>query len=108
MPRFAAGLAVGGVGLVGVVVGSIFGVRTFQKKGEIGDNCPNGACNDAGFATQQDAHRAATISTVAFAVGLTAVAGGVVLVATSGTSAKPSASAWIAPSVGGVQVGGSW
>lgn len=107
MPRFAAGLAVGGVGLAGVVVGSIFGVRTFQKKGEITlkDCDVHNTCNAAGVALQEDAHRSATISTVAFAVGLTAVAGGVALVATSGSSAQPR-SAWIAPGPGGLLVGG--
>jgi hypothetical protein len=108
VPRFAAGLAVGGVGLAGVVVGSIFGVRTFQKKGAISpqDCDAQGACSPQGVELQQDAHRSATISTVAFAVGLTAVAGGVVLVATSGSSAKSATSAWIAPGPGGLVAGG--
>ena len=105
-PRLAAGIAVGGAGLVGVVVGAVFGVRTFQKKGEIGSNCTDGGdCNSTGFALQEDAHRYATISTVAFAVGLVAVTAGVVLVATSGTSGKPRASAWIAPAPAGFAAG---
>ena len=105
-PRLAAGIAVGGAGLVGVVVGAVFGVRTFQKKGEIGSTCTDGGdCNSTGFALQEDAHRYATISTVAFAVGLVAVTAGVVLVATSGTSGKPRASAWIAPAPAGFAAG---
>lgn len=105
-PRLAAGIAVGGAGLVGVVVGAVFGVRTFQKKGEIGSNCTDsGDCNSAGVALQEDAHRSATASTVAFAVGLVAVTAGVVLVATSGTSGKPRASAWIAPAPAGFAAG---
>jgi hypothetical protein len=109
VPRFAAGLATGGVGLVGLVVGSIYGVRTLQKKGEIGSSCDDeGGCNAKGYALQEDAHRSATISTVAFAVGLGAVAAGVALVVTSGSPGKPRASAWIAPAVGGISAGGSW
>jgi hypothetical protein len=109
-PRFAAGLAVGGVGLVGVVVGSYYGVRTFQKKGEIGpgDCDAGGGCTTKGVALQDDAHRFATISTIAFGVGLAAVTAGVVLVVTSRSPGKPRASAWIAPTVGGIGAGGAW
>src|SRR5262249_12881519 len=109
MPRFASGIALAGVGAVGVGIGSDFGVRPFQKKGGVGTQCDQGGgCDGAGVTLQEDAHRSATISTITFGIGLAAVAAGVVLVVTSGSPAKPKASAWIAPSAGGIQVGGAW
>jgi hypothetical protein len=111
-PRFAAGLAVGGLGLAGIAVGAYFGAHTFQQKSAIGTHCtPSGDCDQTGFTLQQDAHSSATISTIAVAAGLVAVAGGVVLIVTSRSSA-PAKSAWITPAVGpstaGLQAGATW
>lgn len=104
-PRLAAGIAVGAAGLVGVVIGSVAGVRTFQAKGKIGNHCDeSGNCDAVGVTHQDEAHTNATVSTVAFAVGLTAVAGGVVLIATSGRS-RPKTTAWVAPAPGGFAAG---
>ena len=109
--RIGAGIAVGGAGLVGVILGAVYGMRVFQKKSDISSQhlCDAaGNCNDAGISAQQDAHRSAAISTVAFVVGGVAVAGGVVLIATSGSPAKPKAQAWVAPAARGVAAGVSW
>lgn len=107
-PRLAAGVAVGAAGIAGVVVGSIFGVRTFQKRSDaLAHGCDDVSltCKEPGYTEQLDAHHAATISTVAFALGLTAAAAGVVLIVTSGSSAAPKASAWIAPAPAGFAAG---
>jgi hypothetical protein len=107
--RLYGGIALGAVGLAGVVVGSVFGATTLSKKSAIGVHCDaTGACDDEGFGLQQDAHRAATVSTIAFVVGGVALAGGVVLVATSGGGASPKPRAWLAPSIGGVAAGGAF
>jgi hypothetical protein len=105
--RFVAGFVVGGVGVAGVIVGAAFGGLTFSKKGQIGTHCTSaGACDTTGYGLQQDAHQDATISTVAFAAGLAAVAAGTILVVTAGSPSSRRPAAWIAPTVG-QRVGGA-
>lgn len=80
------GVVVGGVGLVGVVVGAVFGVQSLRKNADSDSHCTVGTpdrCDEVGHGLRNDARTAATISTVAFAVGAAAVAAGVVLVATA-------------------------
>ena len=99
--RRVAGYVVGGVGLAGIVVGSIFGVRTFNKKSEGDQECKGTPCTVAGLALQNQAATSATISTVAFAVGLAGVGAGIALVVTAlPRRASPAARVWIAPAVG--------
>jgi hypothetical protein len=96
---------VGGVGIAGIVVGSIFGLRAKSKNSDANSNCrPDDPtrCNSTGVSLSDDAHSAATISTIAFAAGATALVGGIVLYFTA--PKEPSA-----PNVGvgfGVAHGG--
>jgi hypothetical protein len=80
-------IAVGTVGVAGVVVGSIFGLKSKSKHDQAAPLCTNGpGCySDAGVQFRTDARSAGNISTVAF------VAGGVGLVgaATLWLTAKP-------------------
>jgi hypothetical protein len=99
--RRVAGYVVGGVGLAGVVVGSIFGVRTFSKKSEGDAHCKGTPCDRTGLELQDQAATSATISTVAFVVGLAGVGAGIALVVTARPpKAAPAARVWLAPSVG--------
>src|SRR6188768_1294635 len=71
---------VGGAGIVALGVGTYFGVRAISKANDAEEMCPNGHCNDAsGQTAADDAHSAAKISNVSFALGAAAVATGVVL-----------------------------
>jgi hypothetical protein len=71
---------VGGVGVVGLGLGSFFGLRAVSKADEARRLCPDGLCNEAkGDTLAHDARTAATASNVSFALGATAVAAGVVL-----------------------------
>jgi hypothetical protein len=76
-----AALIVGGVGAAGVIVGSVFGVRSIVKHNESDRYCPNGrTCHDArGVLAMDSAIRAGDASTVAFVLGGLAVAGSAVL-----------------------------
>lgn len=90
------GLVVGGAGIVGVVVGSVFGAMAISKNSDSKALCDPANPNvcDAGKGGKElrdSALHAAMGSTVAFALGLAAVAGGVVLYATA-PSNKPGAS----------------
>lgn len=88
-----AGIAVGVLGLGGVAVGTVFGLEaksTYEKA--IGDTtlCPSKkACYPDGKKLVDAAQADATLSTIAFAAGGVAVAGGLVLILTA-RSAPPA------------------
>jgi serine/threonine-protein kinase len=75
------GIVLGAAGVVGVGVGTFFGLRAFSKNGEAED-CTT-CTNAQGTVLIEDAKSAATAANIAFGVGLVALAGGVVLYLTS-------------------------
>jgi serine/threonine-protein kinase len=77
--------ALGGAGVIGVGIGSFFGLRAISKNKDAESHCPKGyVCDDAqGPELADDARSAASISTVAFAVGGAALVGGAILFFTS-------------------------
>jgi serine/threonine-protein kinase len=95
----AIGLILGGVGIVGVGIGAVFGFVAKSDNDGVGGNCNQGVCNQQGLSSLDSAHSAATVSTIAFAAGGAALAGGALLYflaprATSGTGLL------VAPSAG--------
>jgi hypothetical protein len=65
----------GAVGIVGLGVGAVFGVRTITKKNEADDGeCAGSFCSPRGLDLYSDAHTASTTSTIAFVVGASALA----------------------------------
>ncbi len=105
------GLVVGGAGVVGLVIGGVFGVvskstynNAFQN--ECGSN-PN-ACSQQGAQDGQTAHSQATTSTVGFTAGGALLAGGAVLYFT----APKGGTVAVAPTMGaagaGLSVVGAW
>lgn len=80
------GLVVGGVGLVGIGLGTYFGVRAISKNGDAEQLCPEpGPCSDAeGVALSDKAKESATASNIAFIAGGVLVATGAVLYLTGG------------------------
>jgi hypothetical protein len=102
------GLVVGGVGVAGLVLGTVFGVVALSTKGS---HCSNGLC-DPGSAS--NVYSQATISTVGFVAGGILLAGGAVLffLAPKGGSEETAASLSVAPmvgsSTGGLQLAGRW
>jgi hypothetical protein len=80
------GLSVGVVGLAGVVIGSIYGVKAIGKKSDADAGCdPEDPtrCSEAGAAFRLDETAAGTISTASFIAGGVVFAGGVVLFVTA-------------------------
>lgn len=110
--RLVFGLAAIGLGVAAVGVGSYFGVRTFTKKNDASSHCVGTECDATGVMLQDDAHRSATASTVAFAIGGAALAVGTWLALTGRSTATASAAARLQPIIGprnaGVGFGGSW
>ena len=78
------GLAAIGVGVVGIGIGTAFGVKASSKWSDAKDACGAGCtAGTPAYALREDARSAATISTVSFITGGLAVAGGAVLFLTS-------------------------
>ncbi len=78
------GLVVAGVGVVGLGVGTIFGLSAKSKQSDADTHC-NAAdkCDPTGLSLRQDGLHAATLSTVFFVVGAAAIAGGAVVYLTA-------------------------
>jgi hypothetical protein len=74
-PYRTAGLVTAGIGVVGLAVGTIFGLRASSQQDEA--SCPGNVCRDDASADKlRSANDAATISTLGFVVGGILLAGG--------------------------------
>jgi hypothetical protein len=109
------GLVVGGVGVVGVALGSVFGLSAKSKNDDALQNCRTSTlCNPTGVSDTNDAKSAATISTIAFAAGGVALATGLILffTAPSSSSAPAAGVVHVVPAVGrssgGVELRTAW
>lgn len=102
--------AAAGVGLAGVVVGSIYGLRVLSKVERSEAICPTGnGCSAAELTDYQsvksEAKSARTVSYIGFGVGGVALATAVTLLLTAPSS--PPSAAWnVVPVLGDRQVGG--
>lgn len=101
-----AGFVVGGVGVVGIGLGAVFGILASGDVSSAEDDatlCPNKVCTPAGREQIDSASTKATVSTIGFAVGGAALAAGVlmILLAPSSTETaqhgKPGKSAYVLP-----------
>lgn len=112
--RRTAGYLVGGVGLAGVVVGSIFGIKTFAKKSDSQSHCnaTTRTCDGAGIELQDSARSASTISTIGFGVGLLGLGAGAWLLLSAGPSSTESTGVRLTPMIGSsgasLSASGSW
>jgi hypothetical protein len=105
------GLVAGGVGIIGLAVGSVFGVMAISDRN--GAHCDaSNACDPGGLS---DANSAATVSTVGFIAGGVLLAGGAALYLfgpRGDSAATGAASLRLAPAFGrrdaGLQLGGAW
>jgi hypothetical protein len=93
----------GGVGVVGLGIGTVFGLQTFSKKSDADAKCPGDVCTQEGHDLEGEARTSAIISTIGFGVGIVALGAGAWWLLTS----KPTtASLRVAPTLGGVAVDG--
>jgi hypothetical protein len=86
-------IAVGAVGVVGLGIGTVFGLKAASQWSDAQAHCTTSSCGADATRLKDDAKSSATISTVAFAVGLAGIAGGLTLFLTapkSGTEAHAS------------------
>jgi hypothetical protein len=88
-----------GLGVVGVGVGSVFGLSALSKKSDLSKACPNSTCHTSQQGALDSAKTSGTISTIAFAAGGAALIAGGVLFFTA-SSPAPSAAFVARPYVG--------
>lgn len=105
-----AAVAVGAAGIVGIGVGSYFGILTKVKLDQSNTSgcAPDNHCTATGTALRNDAVSAGRASTVAFAVGLAGLAGGAVLWLTAPQSRGLQMGLSAAADFGGAVVGATW
>jgi len=106
-----AALVVGAVGVVGLGLGSVFGLVSLSKHdaSELGCNAQS-ACSGPAAATRTEAIHAGNVSTAAFAIGALAVTAGVVLwvTAPSGRGSASNTNLGFAPAPSGAAMVGTW
>jgi hypothetical protein len=105
-------IVVGGVGVVGIAVGSIFGAQAMSKWSDAKNQCTlNGAVQGCGpldpaQSTKNDAQSAATISTAMFIVGGAGLVGGTILWFTAPSGAQVQVTPTAGPQSAGLAVKG--
>ncbi|MEP7120502.1 MAG: hypothetical protein ABJE95_06325 [Byssovorax sp.] len=118
-PQRTVGIAVGAAGLVGIVIGSVYGAKAIRKDAGSHAHCAPGdftQCDPAGAELGREAFAAATASTVGFLLGGAAIVGGVVTFVTAPSGAPKSSSGArrvevrpvVGAQTGGVVVLGMW
>ena len=106
----SVGLGIGAAGLVGVVVGSIFGAKAGGKNSDSLSHCRAAdvtRCDLEGVALREEAYSAATVSTILFIVGGAMTAGGTVTFLTA-PSGAPKIEPVVGAGFGGLTLRGSW
>ncbi len=108
---YAPAAIAAGVAVIGLGVGTAFGVRTLGLKSDVDANCTGRTCNDAGIEANDRARTSATVSTIGFAVGAAGAVGAVILFFT-GRPPSASSRAYVLPGGGpnllSLQAGGAF
>jgi serine/threonine-protein kinase len=109
-PSLVLPVTLGAIGLVGLGVGGVFGLKSISNASEARDLCPNGACSEARGETLMDSARhQAQISNVAFAVGAVGLAAGVIVFVLGRPKKVEQAvavSPWLSPAQAGLALSG--
>jgi hypothetical protein len=80
-----------GLGGAGLATGTALTVLALNKKNESQDRCPHDPCDAEAVSLGHDAARFADFASVGFGVGFAALATGVILLLTDGSSRSPAA-----------------
>jgi hypothetical protein len=100
-------LVAGGIGVVGVGVGTVFGLMAISKKTDAQNACPGECATQDGVNKWNDMLATGNISTIGFVVGGVGLVGGAVLWLTApGAQGGPRAQVGFGP--GALQVRGTW
>lgn len=97
---------VGGVGVAGVLVGSVTGALVFSKKSTIADHCRGVDCDQQGLDAADSAKTLGLVSTIGFGVGVAGLATATVLLLSgSKERASPGVSASVVARGRGAELG---
>jgi hypothetical protein len=113
-PLRTVALVSGGVGVVGLVLGTVFGLKASSTYDASLANCraapaDKNLCTPAGVSERDSAILQGNVATVGFVVGGVALAAGVVLwIVAPAPKETKSARLWIAPTLDGAMMRGEW
>ncbi|HEX8795218.1 MAG TPA: hypothetical protein VF765_29925 [Polyangiaceae bacterium] len=100
-------LVAGGVGVIGIGLGTAFGLMALAKKGDAQSVCAESCTTQDGVNKWSDAATTGNLSTAGFIVGGIGLAGGAVLWITApSTDGAPTVGVGLAP--GSIQLNGAW
>jgi len=103
------GLVALGVGVVGVGLGTVFGLQSMSKHDDAHKACPDAQCpTQDGVALWSDARSAGDLSTIFFAVGGVGLAGGAVLWFTARSESADAPSPQVGLGPGTIRLRGTW
>jgi hypothetical protein len=102
------GLAIGGVGAVGVLVGSVYGFKSMSKRDEAATHCDPGCHDQTGMDLKGEAKSAGDVSTAAFVTGALGLAAGAVLWFTAGSGDSRASAPQVGIGPSGIVVKGAW
>lgn len=89
----------GGVGVIGLGVGALFGLQAISKKNDSEDDCDSeNVCGDDGLALRDEAFDAAMVSNIGFGVGVAGLAAAAVIWLTAPVAESSSGSGVLAVS----------
>jgi hypothetical protein len=103
-PQKIAAVFVAGVGVVGLGIGTVFGLQAMSKRSDASRVCPDECADQSGADLWKNAKTAGNVSTVGFIVGGVGLAAGAALWFT----AKPTASTQVGIGPGSIELKGSW
>jgi hypothetical protein len=104
-PQLVAGVAVGAVGVTGLLVMAIFGGLAADRASAAETYCKGRFCERDGLDLYDQAETYATVSTTGLVIGLVGVAAGVLLVVTAPWPGDDETALLVAPVAGGAVVG---
>jgi hypothetical protein len=106
--RRTVGFVVAGVGVVGLGIGTAFGIAAISKRKASDKECPQEACSSEGVSLNNEAKSNALASDIAFGAGVVGLAVGTLLVLTGGHKSPSTGHVGFALGPAGASVRGRW
>jgi hypothetical protein len=101
------GFALGGVGVAALAVTGITGILVLDRKNTVSAKCPNKICNQEGLDAAESGAMLAAVSSVAFAVGVSALGASAYILLTTAPATNAGAVArFRAPPIDSISIGG--
>jgi hypothetical protein len=102
------GLVTGALGVVGLGVGTYFGISAISKNSDSKNGCDGNSCDEAGYQARSDARSAGNVATIGFVAGGVLLAAGVTLYVVGAPSKTEQTAVRVAPALGPGVYGGAF